>query len=391
MTCLTSAGAGGNDRASASGGLARHAPVVKPHLLMNPQGVPRARCAARVGFRRSSDVSSHGPAKLHFSEGVIRAINIKCHHTQRCSFIPHPVAGSPGGNSHVPRSASHTGEQSGARRPPHRRCARRCPCSPAAAGLTTGSSGLPPRTSPPRHAAGRRRRHPALGGRRVPATLNAFQADADATHHHAVAGPCCPRCSRSTRAAGRSATPTILESAKVDRRPSRSRSSVYKLNQQAVWSDGREIGAADFAAQWRALRGKDTAYWTARNAGYDRIEKIETRRERPGGQGHLRQPYADWRSLFTPLYPKEVMGTPDAFNDGARQEAHGHRRALHVKKVDREDGDVILVRNPRWWGDRAKLDEIVLDAVTARQAHRGARRRRGRRRRGRPRAPSASG
>ena len=64
---------------------------------------------------------------------------------------------------------------------------------------------------------------------------------------------------------------------------------VYRLNQQAVWSDGREIGAADFAAQWRALSGKDSAYWTARNAGYDRIESVDAdviadgRRGDPGG------------------------------------------------------------------------------------------------------------
>ena len=50
---------------------------------------------------------------------------------------------------------------------------------------------------------------------------------------------------------------------------------VYKLNPKAVWSDGRALGAEDFAAQWKALRGTENAYWTARNAGYDRIEKIE--------------------------------------------------------------------------------------------------------------------
>src|ERR1043165_1332208 len=94
---------------------------------------------------------------------------------------------------------------------------------------------------------------------------------------------------------------------------------LYKLNQQAVWSDGREIGAPDFAAQWRALSGKDSAYWTAHNAGYDRIEKIEGGANDLEGGVTFSRPYADWKSLFSPLYPKDVMGTPDAFNDGARR------------------------------------------------------------------------
>ena len=37
----------------------------------------------------------------------------------------------------------------------------------------------------------------------------------------------------------------------------------YKLNPQAVWSDGSPITAADFIAQWKALRGKDAAFHIA--------------------------------------------------------------------------------------------------------------------------------
>ncbi|MER5528182.1 ABC transporter family substrate-binding protein [Streptomyces sp. NPDC002677] len=195
----------------------------------------------------------------------------------------------------------------------------------------------------------------------VPETLNTFQADADAGTTR-VAQAVLPSMF-TIDATGRPVRdPDYLESAKVIETEPR-QVVLYKLNQQAVWSDGREIGAADFAAQWRALSGKDSAYWTARNAGYDRIGKIERGANDLEVRVTFERPYADWKSLFSPLYPKEVMGTPDAFNDGARRKLTVTAGPFKVDKVDTAKKDVILTRNPRWWGRPAKLDEIDLHAV----------------------------
>ncbi|MGW7277858.1 ABC transporter substrate-binding protein [Streptomyces sp. NPDC054844] len=195
----------------------------------------------------------------------------------------------------------------------------------------------------------------------VPDTLNTFQSDADATATR-VAQAVLPSMYRMDETGRPVRNPDYLESAEVvETEPKQV--VVYKLSQQAVWSDGREVGAADFAAQWRALSGKDSAYWTARNAGYDRIEKVQR------GAGDLEvkvtfsRPYADWKSLFTPLYPKDVMGTPDAFNDGARRKLKVTAGPFAVKEVDTEDDEVVLTGNPRWWGEPAKLDKLVLRAV----------------------------
>ncbi|MFD5335064.1 ABC transporter family substrate-binding protein [Streptomyces hawaiiensis] len=195
----------------------------------------------------------------------------------------------------------------------------------------------------------------------VPDTLNTFQSDADATTTR-VAQAVLPSMFRMNASGRPERNPDYLESAKVvDTEPKQV--VLYKLNQQAVWSDGREIGAADFAAQWRALSGKDTAYWTARNAGYDRIQKIERGENALEVRVTFSRPYADWRSLFSPLYPKDVMGTPDSFNDGARKKLKVTAGPFTLKKADREDGKITLTRNPRWWGEPAKLSEIVLRTV----------------------------
>ncbi|MFE6161873.1 ABC transporter family substrate-binding protein [Streptomyces sp. NPDC056486] len=199
----------------------------------------------------------------------------------------------------------------------------------------------------------------------MPETLNSFQSDADSGTSR-IAGAVLPSMFRLD-AQGRAQQNTdFLESAEVvEREPKQV--VLYKLNQQAVWSDGREIGADDFAAQQRALSGKDSAYWTARNAGYDRIEKIERGANNLEVRVTFNKPYADWRSLFSPLYPKEVMGTPDAFNDGARRKLKVSAGPFAVQDFDSKADEVTLVRNPRWWGRPAKLSQLVLREVPREQ------------------------
>ncbi|MDT9685678.1 ABC transporter family substrate-binding protein [Streptomyces sp. TRM76323] len=195
----------------------------------------------------------------------------------------------------------------------------------------------------------------------LPATLNTFQADADAATAR-VAGAVLPALFTLDERGRPQPNPDYLESAEIiEREPKQV--VRYKLHQQAVWSDGREIGASDFVAQWRALRGRDSAYWTARNAGYERIEKIERGADDLEVRVTFGKPYADWKSLFTPLYPKEVTGSPSTFNDGARTRLPRTAGPFRLKAVDTKAGTLTLVRDPRWWGEPAKLDSLVLRAV----------------------------
>ncbi|WP_037852183.1 ABC transporter family substrate-binding protein [Streptomyces sp. NRRL S-340] len=195
----------------------------------------------------------------------------------------------------------------------------------------------------------------------MPETLNTFQADADAGTTR-IAQAVLPAMFRIDAAGRPQRDADYLDSARVvETEPKQV--VVYRLSQQAVWSDGRQIGAADFAAQWRALSGKDSAYWTARNAGYDRIEKVERGANDLEVRVTFARPYGDWKSLFSPLYPKDVTGTANDFNDGARKKLKVSAGPFTVRKIDTKEKDVVLARNPRWWGHPAKLNEIVLHAV----------------------------
>src|SRR5690606_10125780 len=73
------------------------------------------------------------------------------------------------------------------------------------------------------------------------------------------------------------------------------------------------------------------------------------------------KPYADWKSLFTPLYPKSVMGDSQSFNEGTREALPVTSGPFKLGEVG--EGSARLERNAAWWGDPAKLNAIELKAV----------------------------
>ncbi|MEV6011528.1 ABC transporter family substrate-binding protein [Streptomyces sp. NPDC051976] len=194
----------------------------------------------------------------------------------------------------------------------------------------------------------------------VPRTLNVYQADADADAVK-IAGATLPAMYRLDSRGRPQLDKDFLASADVAQEPRQV--VTYQLNPKAKWSDGRAVEAADFVAQWKALNGTNAAFWTARNAGYDRISDVRQGATAQQVKVTFATPYADWQSLFSPLYPKSVTGTPDAFNDGVRTKMDVVAGPFTVKALDNRAKTVTLVRNPSWWGQRAKLDQIVLTAV----------------------------
>lgn len=200
-----------------------------------------------------------------------------------------------------------------------------------------------------------------------PATFNAFATGADATTDR-VAGAALPALFTLDSRARPQLNEDYLKSADVTATEPR-QTVVYKLNPKARWSDGRAVSAADFKAQWQALNGKDSAYRSARNSGYDRIRQVSAGPKAHEVKVTFARPYADWQSLFTPLYPKSVTGDPKAFNDTSRTALPVSAGPFRVQdgagkgKKSGEKAAVTLQRNPHWWGDRAKLDKIELRAV----------------------------
>ncbi|MEC3996758.1 ABC transporter family substrate-binding protein [Actinacidiphila sp. DG2A-62] len=195
----------------------------------------------------------------------------------------------------------------------------------------------------------------------LPRTLNAYQSDAD-QDTTTIADATLPQMFTLDQHGTPHADADFVTKAEVTATEPR-QVVTYTLNPKARWSDGRAVGVADFAAQWKALNGRNSAYWTAGAAGYDRISAVAAGKEAHQVQVTFATPYADWRSLFSPLYPKAVTADPDAFNDGARTKLPAVAGPFAVRAVDAKAGTVTLTRNGAWWGERPKLDTIVLTAV----------------------------
>ena len=75
------------------------------------------------------------------------------------------------------------------------------------------------------------------------------------------------------------------------------------------------------------------------------------------------QPYADWRGLFSPLFPASLNKDPQTFNNGWVTGTVTSAGPFLFESQDVPGKTVTLVRNPHWWGQTARLYSIVYHAV----------------------------
>ncbi|WP_329093681.1 ABC transporter family substrate-binding protein [Actinomadura citrea] len=156
--------------------------------------------------------------------------------------------------------------------------------------------------------------------------------------------------------------PEYLESATV-KRTRHGQTVTYRLNPRARWSDGRPIGYADFLAQARALSGRDPRYEVSTVTGYQQIERVERGADEHVVEVTFAQTYADWPSLFSPLYPAAAYAGPRAFNTAWTGRVPVTAGPFRFQRIDRTAKTVTLVRDAAWWGAPAKLDRIVYRAM----------------------------
>jgi len=144
---------------------------------------------------------------------------------------------------------------------------------------------------------------------------------------------------------------------------------VYTINPKAVWSDGVPITAADFIDEWQHQRsvpvvGTGGDADVATTAGYDDIGSMT-----PSDKGRtltvvFSMRYADWQGLFHNLLPAHVLGqvgwSPVCTSVDPRIDLSGG--PFEISSVSGHQ--IVLVRNPKWWGQQPKLSRIVIKVAT---------------------------
>ncbi|WP_040787807.1 ABC transporter family substrate-binding protein [Nocardia paucivorans] len=136
----------------------------------------------------------------------------------------------------------------------------------------------------------------------------------------------------------------------------------YTINPEAVWSDGSPITWEDIASQAHALSGRDKRYLIAQHSGFDRVAKVERGVDDRQAIITFAEHFADWRGQFagnSMLFPKELTSTPEAFNESWRDAPGKTAGPFILQSTDRAQSRIVLGRNPKWWGDTPKLDNIT--------------------------------
>jgi peptide/nickel transport system substrate-binding protein len=130
---------------------------------------------------------------------------------------------------------------------------------------------------------------------------------------------------------------------------------VYHLNPKAVWSDGVPIRADVFVALWQHLRA---------DAGYDDIASVQGSDDGLTVTVTFQTPDAAWPALFDLLPPVPALGGTgwqDALAPGGPAvEVSGG--PFEVASFD-PGRQLVLVKNPDWWGPQPALARVILDAV----------------------------
>ncbi|MFD6390338.1 ABC transporter family substrate-binding protein [Nocardia sp. NPDC055029] len=140
----------------------------------------------------------------------------------------------------------------------------------------------------------------------------------------------------------------------------------YTINPKAVWTDGTPISWEDIKSQAAALSGADKAFLIANNSGFDRVEKVERGVDDKQAVITFKKHYADWRGQFAGnsfLFPKSITGTAEAFNNSQVDALTVSSGPFVVQSVDRGQSRVVLGHNPKWWGDKPKLDTITFSVL----------------------------
>ncbi|HWC38964.1 MAG TPA: ABC transporter family substrate-binding protein [Acidimicrobiales bacterium] len=145
---------------------------------------------------------------------------------------------------------------------------------------------------------------------------------------------------------------------------------VYQIDDRATWSDGVPITADDFVYNWQAQSG-DPLYTDVGGrpfdavsiAGYSQIASVTGSNRGKTVTVVFKTPYGSWESLFNNLIPAHIARTV-GWNTGF--DAFGPAiisGGPYLVQSDTPGQQIVLARNPRYWGPPAHLDTIALRSV----------------------------
>jgi peptide/nickel transport system substrate-binding protein len=137
----------------------------------------------------------------------------------------------------------------------------------------------------------------------------------------------------------------------------------YRINPKARWSDGTPLSWRDFAAQADSLSGQHKDFLVATTAGYEDVTSVKRGATDQEARVTFKTPYADWRKMFTPLYPVETSSSAAEFNTGWLSAPKLTAGPFVVQNIDTKNSTATVARDPKWWGTKPMLDRITFKVI----------------------------
>jgi peptide/nickel transport system substrate-binding protein len=152
--------------------------------------------------------------------------------------------------------------------------------------------------------------------------------------------------------------PDLITHAKVGSNPF---SVTYYIRKNANWNDGVPVSAADFLYTWHQIMNPNNDV-TGRS-GYDQITRAKVANHGKTVTFFFKAPFADWQDLFSGVYPAHALAGQD-FNKiwtncvcGANGKPISDGPFMLTSY--RKGTDATIVANPKWYGAKPQLKEIV--------------------------------
>jgi peptide/nickel transport system substrate-binding protein len=137
----------------------------------------------------------------------------------------------------------------------------------------------------------------------------------------------------------------------------------FEINPKAMWYDGTPITWEDFFWQWKSSNGTNKAYQISSASGFEDIESVQRGKNDREVIVTFKHRYADWQGIFYLFYPASTNKDPKIFNEGWKYQPLTTAGPFKLDSIDNTSKTITLVRNEKWWGDRAKLDTVVLRVI----------------------------
>ena len=136
---------------------------------------------------------------------------------------------------------------------------------------------------------------------------------------------------------------------------------VYKIKQEAIWSDDTPITADDFKYFWEQQNGTIKDNDVATTTGYDQIKSVEGSDNGKTVTVVFKTPFADWKGLFTGILPAHyVEKQPGKWNTGLDKNPEKIPVGGWFKVENYTQGQSLtLARNEKYWGPKTHLDTVV--------------------------------